>query len=208
MIGQTSGVTDGGDLSGLRITLMPGVDTYDQIHLAEAHNMTVAYQKYFVRKTISRRTAPFDLYWTKKLHHEMFGRVWDWAGQFRTSNLNIGVPCYRVASDLSTLLDDLSFWEKNETYAAFERAVRLHHRSVLIHPFYNGNGRWARAMTNIYLKQQNHPMIIWPDTVEKQSPIRGEYLATLKTADNGDLGPFLALHRRYYGGDDKSKKPH
>lgn len=199
MIGQTSGFTDGGDLSGLRIPLMPGQNTHDQIHLAEAQNIALAYQKYFGRKTISRRTAPFDLYWVKNLHHEMFKDVWNWAGQFRTYNLNIGVDAYRISSDLSTLLDDLYFWNEHDTYPLLERAVRLHHRSVLIHPFKNGNGRWARTMTNIYLKQQKHGMVIWPDTIEKSSPIRDHYLATLRAVDQGDLEPFRDLHFEHSG---------
>ena len=197
MIGQTSGITDGGDLSGLRLVLIPNEDTHDQIHLAEAQNMARAYQKYFGRKTVSHRTAPFDLRWVKKLHQEMFGTVWDWAGQFRTSNLNIGVEAYRISSDLSTLLDDLSFWEEHDTYPTLERAVHLHHRSVLIHPFQNGNGRWARTLANIYLKQQKHAMVIWPDTIEKSSLIRTRYLNALKEADRGNLDPFRLLHTEF-----------
>jgi fido (protein-threonine AMPylation protein) len=29
-----------------------------------------------------------------KLHKEMFGDVWDWAGEIRTAELNFGVKAY------------------------------------------------------------------------------------------------------------------
>ncbi|MBI4208502.1 MAG: Fic family protein [Deltaproteobacteria bacterium] len=38
-----------------------------------------------------------------------------------------------------------------------ELSARLHHRLVWIHPFENGNGRWARLIMNIHLKKYNLP---------------------------------------------------
>jgi Fic family protein len=49
---------------------------------------------------------------------------------------------------LQTLLEDLVFWEARGD-ALLEQSVRLHHRAVWIHPFLNGNGRWARMLANI-----------------------------------------------------------
>lgn len=46
-----------------------------------------------------------------------------------------------------------------------ERAARLHHRAVEIHPFVNGNGRWARTLSNIYLVNQRSPYVAWPEGV-------------------------------------------
>jgi fido (protein-threonine AMPylation protein) len=84
---------------------------------------------------------------------EMFGNVWDWAGEIRTAELNFGINAYLVSTELKKLTDDLSFWHENKTFNTIEISARLHYRAVVIHPFLNGNGRWSRMLANIYLKQ-------------------------------------------------------
>ncbi len=82
----------------------------------------------------------------------MFAEVWRWAGHKRTTELNPGVPVYQIDIALKDLMDDLAYWrDKNDT-DIIEQATRLHHRAVAIHPFLNGNGRWARLLANIFLK--------------------------------------------------------
>ena len=71
----------------------------------------------------------------------------------RTAELNIGVPPHRIDVDLKNLMDDLAFWRESGEMDLIEQVARLHHRSVAIHPFLNGNGRWSRLLANIFLKQ-------------------------------------------------------
>jgi len=79
-----------------------------------------------------------------------------------------------------------------------EQATRLHHIAVEIHPFPNGNGRWGRMLTNIWLALHGSPIIGWPEeAIGTISPIRDQYIAALEAADNGDLEPFVEMHRRY-----------
>lgn len=181
------------DISGLKLK---GVRTRKQLSLVEAENILKATVKYLAAKP-SRRSAPFTLTWLLKLHREMFGDVWDWAGKPRQIDLNIGVVWHHVESDLQSLTTDLEFWEKNWP-DVLEQAVYLHHRSVRIHPFINGNGRWARMLANIWLRLHNSPITRWPEeSIGTVSPIRNEYLAAIRSADNGDMIPLLDLHRRF-----------
>lgn len=54
-------------------------------------------------------------------------------------------------------------------------------RGVAIHPFLNGNGRWARMLANIWLKRNGHPITEWPEaTISFKSVIRDEYLAAIR----------------------------
>ena len=79
-----------------------------------------------------------------------------------------------------------------------EQAARLHYRAVWIHPFKNGNGRWARLLANIWLRLHGSPIVLWPDeSIGQESIIRNEYIKALKFADQGDFGPLLALHNRH-----------
>ena len=71
----------------------------------------------------------------------MLGEVWKWAGRFRQSERNIGIPFYEIPAALRQLLDDAKAWIEYKSYPPDEIAVRFHHRLVQIHPFANGNGR-------------------------------------------------------------------
>lgn len=41
-----------------------------------------------------------------RLHERIYGNVWRWAGEYRTSGKNIGVVAYRIPTELRQLLDD------------------------------------------------------------------------------------------------------
>lgn len=181
------------DVSGLKIK---GIWTRSQLNDVEAKNITRAVIKYLARKP-TRRSARFDLSWCLRLHKEMFGQVWKWAGQLRTCNLNFGVPFHHVEAQLYNLLADLPHWVE-EGAPLIEQATLLHHRAVFIHPFLNGNGRWARMLANIWLKLHGSQPTVWPeDVIGAESTIRAAYLTAIKQADEGDYEPLLALHREY-----------
>jgi Fic-DOC domain mobile mystery protein B len=181
------------DVSGLK---RKGISSRAELNRAEAENIRKVVVKYLAAKP-SGRSAPFTLTWSKRLHKQMFGDVWKWGGEFRQENLNLGCDWHQVQFQLQTLLEDLVFW-KDQGDELLEQAVRLHHRAVRIHPFLNGNGRWARMLANIWLKRHGHPITAWPEeTIGSMSVIRDEYLAAIRAADEGDGGPLSELHRRF-----------
>ena len=77
---------------------------------------------------------------TTNLHKQMLGEVWRWAGDFRHSERNLGIPFYEIPAALRQLLDDVKAWIEYKSYPPDEIAVRFQHRLVAIHPFPNGNG--------------------------------------------------------------------
>ena len=116
--------------------------------------------------------------------------VWEWAGRRRQTEKNIGVLPYQIDPCLKDLFDDLATWNEHNSYPIDEQAVRLHHRAVHIHPFDNGNGRWARLLANIWLKQSRASIVLWPDeSIGSEGIIRRDYINAVKAADAGDLGP-------------------
>jgi Fic-DOC domain mobile mystery protein B len=184
------------DGSGLK---RKGISTRSELNRAEAENIRKAVVKYLAARP-SRRSAPFTLTWTKRLHKQMFGDVWKWAGVFRKENLNIGCDWHQVPIQLQALLDDLAFWEDHED-SRLDQAVRLHQRAVQIHPFANGNGRCARMLANIWLRRHDHPITEWPEeTIGSTSVVRDEYLAAIRAADHGEEAPLIELHRRFTPG--------
>ena len=133
---------------------------------------------------------------TLKLHKQLFGEVWDWAGSFRRSGKNIGIDAVHIGVELRTLMDDARFWATHKTYAPSEAAVRLHHRLTYIHPFTNGNGRHARIMADAVLDRiYKAKPIDWAGgyDLQRMNDRRNAYIAALKAADRGDLGPLMAF---------------
>lgn len=82
-----------------------------------------------------------------------------------------------------------------ELYAALEaqgasavvRASWLHHRFTQIHPFQDGNGRVARALTAyVFVQSDCFPIVVDRD-------MRARYIDALEAADNGDVRPLVRL---------------
>lgn len=195
------GTTPLEDISGLKIK---GLKDRQRLYEYEFKNTLKATVKYLSAKP-SRRMAPFSLRWVLGLHREMLGEVWAWAGKLRDSNVNIGVDWHQVEVGLKNLLDDLDAWQKTGMDPV-EQSARLHHRAVQIHPFKNGNGRWARLLANIWLKREGCPIIRWPesDISEGVSGIRDTYLRAIRQADNGDYQPLITLHTSYLENSESS----
>lgn len=145
---------------------------------------------------LSRKRDVLDEAFLRELHKRMFGDVWKWAGQYRTTPRNIGIDAYRIHQELPQLIGDVKYWIENGTYQPDEIAVRFKHKLVFIHPFPNGNGRFSRLAGDLLALQLGQSRFTWgganltePETARKQ------YIAALHVADNHDIGPLLAFAR-------------
>ncbi len=162
-----------------------------ELNEAEQSNILEAAEWAFARKR-----DVLDERFLTNLHQRMFGRVWRWAGQFRTTDRNIGVDPYRIPVDLRQLLDDCRYWIEHDSYPPDEIAARFHHRLVFIHPFPNGNGRHARLATDLLLHNLGRPRFSWGQAnLVDASETRQRYVAALRAADHHDIGPLLEFVR-------------
>jgi Fic-DOC domain mobile mystery protein B len=146
------------------------------------------------------RRKPRDILkegFNKNLHKRMFGTVWRWAGEFRTTSKNIGVPAWQITSELNNLCNDCATWIEHSTYPPDEIAVRFHHRLTVIHPFPNGNGRHARLLTDILLVHLlGQPRFTWGSgNLVNAGACRQEYINALRTADRHEYTSLLAFVR-------------
>lgn len=145
------------ELAGLRlshITNRAELDRWDQDNIVQAETWALR------RKTTVEELLSVN--YVCQLHKRMFGTVWKWAGQFRTSEKNIGVTPWSIGPALTTLLGNVKIWIEQDVYPAPEIAARFHHRLVATHPFANGNGRHARLMADLLLLQVlGQPRFSW-----------------------------------------------
>ncbi len=126
----------------------------------------------------------------------MLGEVWEWAGTYRRTEKNIGIDPLHISVELRNLFDDVTFWIEQETYSPIEAATRMHHRLVYIHPFPNGNGRYARIMVDTLLTRiYKIKPIKWggEDAFKSDSDRRRQYIDALRAADAGDYFPLFTF---------------
>jgi Fic-DOC domain mobile mystery protein B len=132
-----------------------------------------------------------------ELHKRMFEDVWKWAGTQRRRATNIGVDPTQITVQTKQALDDAVWWHENETFAADERAARIHRRLVAVHPFPNGNGRCTRLVADLYLVSIELPAFTWGagGRLDEDGAARRVYLDALHVADGGDFEPLVRFAR-------------
>lgn len=129
-----------------------------------------------------------------KLHKEMFSKVWSWAGNFRTTEKNLGCDPRQIRVNLYNFFEDVKCWIKYNHYEPLELSARIHHQLVKIHPFPNGNGRHARIFTNCVRENGlGLDLIIWATgNIDRQNEERQKYIASLRQADKNNYQPLVS----------------
>lgn len=77
--------------------LIPPINNFEELNEHESLNIQQAIKKY---QFSSKKKWPVaDLQFVKRLHREMYGNVWTWAGEFRLRNqeTNIGVEAGKIS---------------------------------------------------------------------------------------------------------------
>lgn len=181
------------ELAGLKPTY---ISTQRELNAAEQDNILLGEKWAFAQKRKDFLSEKF----MRELHRKMFGHVWSWAGSYRNSDKSIGVPWFEIPAEINKLLHDVRYWISYETYPIDEIAARLHHRLVLVHPFPNGNGRWARAMADVLLMSLDQPRFSWgahlnAGTLGEHGDARARYIRALRLADTKNYAELLAFVR-------------
>ncbi len=168
-------------------------------HIAYRRELNEAEQENIGRAqdwALGRRRDLLAEKFIKDLHRHMFGDVWRWAGNFRTSERNLGIAHHEIPVALRQLLDDARVWIEHTAYPPDEIAVRVHHRLVHIHAFPNGNGRHSRLTADLLIMRLGRERFSWGSaSLQDAGVTRRRYIAALQAADNYDIGPLLAFAR-------------
>lgn len=169
------------------------ITTRADLNIAEQANIDQAHAWLIRRRTKDILNDGFS----RQLHKKMFADVWEWAGQYRKTERNIGIDPIRIGVELAQLFDDVNYWIENETYTHDETAIRFHHRLVAIHPFPNGNGRHARMMADLLMENFEEPPFTWGgNRLSDISEMRTQYISALQKADRHDIEPLLKFAKQ------------
>jgi len=181
-VGQTP--LDEVEKEGLKIksiTTQGELDEFEQLNIEKAVEWTI-HTKLKPEKILTEK-------FVKDLHKRMYGDVWKWAGEFRMTEKNIGIPRAQIGIELKNLLDNTKYRIEYKTFPPEELAIRFKHRIVPIHCFPNGNGRHSRMMADIIMESIfGNDIFTWHQSnMVKASETRNKYLKSLTEADNGNF---------------------
>jgi Fic-DOC domain mobile mystery protein B len=175
--------------------LIPAISAQADLNDWEATNIIEATQWAFESRA-SLRSDLLTSEYLKELHRRMFNNIWNWAGKFRLTEKNIGIPSYKIAIELKNLLDDVRYWIEHSTFPTDELAIRFHYRLVSIHLFPNGNGRHARLAADLLATRLGRPPFSWGRAnLVDAGEARAKYLQALSSADGGDFESLIAFAR-------------
>ena len=132
----------------------------------------------------------------RRVHREMFGAVWRWAGKYRTSDRNLGNPWHNLTADIHEVCGNFAFRVQRESEDPDQLAVDFHYQLVSIHAFPNGNGRHARFCADRLVENLGGAAFSWGrDDLTREGDARGRYLAALRKADAGDAVALVRFAR-------------
>lgn len=188
--GQTP--IDDEEKEGLKIL---SISTKEELNALEQNNIEdviewVIGKKFLINEVLNDR-------FLCQLHKRMFGKVWHWAGRYKTSQKNLGVNHWEIALKLRQLCDDALFWSENEVYEPDELAIRCKHAIVSIHCFPNGNGRHGRLLADILVSNVYKKNVFsWgAQAFTETDDLRQAYIGALKQADKGNFRPLVQFAR-------------
>ena len=175
-----------------RVGLTPSyIATRGDLFVAEQRNIAVA----LLRRPPSVAALLDDGY-LRRLHRDMFGQVWEWAGRYRRLETKFGIDPKQISVSVKMLVDDATGWADSKTYEPDELAVRFHHRLVAIHPFPDGNGRHSRVAADYLAMALGRNRFGWGIGLDVDTEeLRSIYRQALQRADAGEMEDLLTFAR-------------
>jgi Fic-DOC domain mobile mystery protein B len=175
--------------------LIPDLTTKEELNEWERQNILEAFGWALNPRNL-QRNDPLSEAYVRDLHQRMFDQTWKWAGIYRTTEKNIGIPHFQIRESLAALLGDALYWIEHQTFEPDEIAIRFHHRLVAIHPFANGNGRHARLIADVIAQRMGRPIFTWGGAnIVQAGDFRRSYIDALRAADKNDIRPLLMFAR-------------
>lgn len=130
----------------------------------------------------------------KDLHKKLAGNIFETAGNFRKTEVQVGNYKPPKFFEIEILIknweadyQERSKHDKTED-EKIETLAWLMHRLLWIHPFFDYNGRITRLIGEIYLMQNNLPVISFKGTK------RSDFAEAMKYAtNNNDLSKIIKI---------------
>lgn len=177
------------NLRETELAVLPGMTLtgHDPGFVRDAKTLFAAFERL---AELANLQEPTGLGQVKEIHELILGER-PGAGLFRTEPVRIGGAQHVPSTSWTEVMKGMEHWETwslaHSSVPALLRATVLHAWLAHVHPFLDGNGRTARAISTLELVRAGLPPII----IRKKDRLR--YYDALAVADQGDLAPLLDL---------------
>jgi cell filamentation protein len=138
----------------------------------------------------------------RHLHGVWLEKIYPWAGQYRSVNISKGDFPFAAASQIPRLMEKLE-GEQLREYTPCRVGpcgdevqlglAAVHVELVLIHPFRDGNGRWARLVATLMALQAGLPPLDFSGVKGRE---RQRYFGAVHAAMAGNLAPMMFVFER------------
>jgi cell filamentation protein len=172
-----------------------GITSTQEMDAAEARALEKTMDALVRRYGETHRFTVLDL---RECHRLWLGDIYEWAGQYRRVNVSKDGFPFAAAAQVPALMDQferdvLQRWTPC-TFADRAEVVRAlaetHVELVLIHPFRDGNGRLARALSTLMALQAGLPFLNFGAMTGKG---KNAYVATIQAGLDKDYAPMERL---------------
>ena len=149
-----------------------GLSSLEDVQQAETEGFLLAEQSLLNEL---REDEVFDVAYIQEIHRRALGRVYGFAGRYRTVNLSKDGFTFPAALHLPQSMADFErtmlrplphIWP---VAASLVRDVaRVHAELLFIHPFREGNGRTARVLANLMAYKNGSTSFQWEALAEPE----------------------------------------
>lgn len=131
-----------------------GIGTEDELLEAEAEITAVESGAILFESDLAHLKLDSQL--LRNIHEQLFERIYEWAGQYRTIDMQKGATYFAHASYISSQLEDLLRQLDGESYLQslsredfVSRFAYYYSELNVVHPFREGNGRTIRLFLTL-----------------------------------------------------------
>lgn len=143
----------------------------------------------YVNNTLLGRVGAINLQDLLEIHKRVLGFVDPIeGGRLRHTQVFVADFVPPPPEAVPAQMDEFILWLNSDEALSLhpvEYAAIAHYKLVVIHPFYDGNGRTSRLLMNLILMQAGFP----PVTIQVGD--RAKYYETLEEGNHGDLRSFI-----------------
>lgn len=172
-----------------------GITRKRDMDAAEIRALESAQKELYQKYDASHRFTASDI---KDMHRLWLSGIYEWAGKYRQVNVSKGGFIFAAAAQIPILMTE---FEKGpltrHTPCAFkdtDRAItalaEVHVELLLIHPFREGNGRFARLLAMLMASQASLPLLDFSCIKGKK---KDEYFAAVQSGLDRDYAPMSKI---------------
>jgi cell filamentation protein len=163
---------------------LPGITTKTAMDRAEFDALVRVQEAYLRRIGPDTRFTDATI---REMHREWLGGIYEWAGNYRTVELQKGAfkwpPAYLVDRNMSAFSSGLlarhTPCRPAPVGEVARRIAEVHAELLLIHPFREGNGRLARWLADLMALQAGYPAPAYRFEGRARAGLRRDYLAAV-----------------------------